>query len=267
MATVQNDGLEIFYEDSGTGPPIVLGHSFLCSGAMWREQVPVLSRTCRVINVDLRGHGRSSRVTRPFSLYDVVSDVLNVLDQLGIQKATWCGLSIGGMVALRAALRHPDRVARLVLLDTDAGPETLRHKVKYHAMGFGTRVVGIRPFLPPIARLMFGATTRRENPALVSQWKAEAANLDIASILRCLDALTGRDSLLQRLDQVDVPALVLVGEEDRSLPPSLSERIHDGLPHSTFAMIPAAGHLSALESPKPVTEAILGFHLEDTVQA
>ena len=265
MATVQNDGLEIFYEDSGTGSPIVLGHSFLCSGAMWREQVPVLSRKCRVINVDLRGHGRSSRVTRPFSIYDVVSDVLTVLDQLGIQRATWCGLSIGGMVALRAALVASDRVARLVLLDTDAGPETRLRKLKYHAMGFGTRIVGIRPFLPSIAGLMFGATTRRQNSALVSQWKAEAANLDIASILRGLDALTGRDSLLERLDQVDVPALVLVGEEDHSLPPSLSQRIHDRLPNSTFAMIPAAGHLSALERPTAVTEAILGFHLKDTV--
>ena len=259
MALVQNDGVEIFYEDIGAGPPLVLSHSFLCSGRMWREQVPVLGTKFRVINVDLRGHGRSSHVRRPFSIYDTVSDVLAVLDQLGIQMATWCGLSIGGMVALRAALTHPERVARLVLLDTDAGPETGLRKVKYRAMGFGTRIVGIRLFLPSIARLMFGATTRRRNPSLVSEWKDEISTMHVPSALHCLEALTNRDSLLGRLNRIGVPVLILVGEEDHSLPPSLSRRIHDRLAHSTFAMIPAAGHLSALEHPARVNDAILDF--------
>lgn len=263
MALLQNDGVEIFYEDTGTGLPIVLGHSFLCSGNMWREQSAALSRDFRVINLDLRGHGRSSPVTRPFSLYDAVSDVIAVLDQLGIQAATWCGLSIGGMVALRAALTHPERVARLVLLDTDAGPETGFRKFKYRAMGFGVRVVGIGPFLPSIARLMFGGTTRRENPSLVSEWVAEAASLHVPSALHCLDALTKRDSLIEQLDRINAPALILVGEEDHSLPPSLSRRIHSRLRHSAFAIIPAAGHLSALERPEAVTDAIRGFLVAD----
>lgn len=259
MAVVQNQGLEIFFEDSGAGPPVVLGHSFLCSGRMWREQVPALGAKFRVINPDLRGHGRSAHVTRPFSLYDALSDVIAVLDQLSIERATWCGLSIGGMVALRAALTRPDRVAGLILLDTDAGPETGLRKLKYRAMGAGAGVVGLRPFLPSIARLMFGATTRRQNLTLVSEWKRQFASLHVPSVLRCLEALMHRDSLLGRLDQIGVPALVLVGEEDRSLPPSLSRRIHDRLRDSTFALIPAAGHLSSLERPAQVTDAILGF--------
>lgn len=259
MAVVQNQGLEIFFEDAGAGRPIVLGHSFLCSGTMWREQVAALGTRFRVINPDLRGHGRSGHVTRPFSLYDALSDVLAVLDQLSIERATWCGLSIGGMVALRAALTRPERVAGLILLDTDAGPETGLRKLKYRAMGAGARVVGLRPFLPSIARLMFGTTTRRQNPTLIGEWMRQTASLHVPSALRCLDALMHRDSLLGRLDQIAVPALVLVGEEDRSLPPTLSRRIHDRLRHSTLDLIPAAGHLSALEQPAPVTEAILGF--------
>lgn len=259
MAVVQSQDLEIFYEDTGAGPAVVLGHSFLCSGRMWREQVPALSARFRVINPDLRGHGRSGHVTRPFSLYDALSDVIAVLDQLGIERATWCGLSIGGMVALRAALTHPERVARLILMDTDAGPETGAHKLKYRAMGAGARVLGLRPFLPSITRLMFGATTRRQNPILVSEWKKQFGALHVPSALRCLEALMGRDSLLGRLDQIAVPALVLVGEEDRSLPPPLSRRMHDRLRHSTFVLIPAAGHLSSLEQPALVTGTLLGF--------
>lgn len=259
MAVVQNQGLEIFFEDCGAGPSVVLGHSFLCFGKMWREQVPALSTKFRVINPDLRGHGRSSHVTRPFSLYDALSDVIAVLDQLGIERAIWCGLSIGGMVALRAALTHPGRVTGMVLLDSDAGPETGLRKLKFRAMGAGTRVMGLRPFLPSIARLMFGVTTRRSNPTLVDEWRRHFAGSHLPSVLRCLEVLMHRDSLLGRLDQITVPALVLVGEEDRSLPPLRSRRIHDRLPHSTFRLIPAAGHLSSLEQPAPVTDAILGF--------
>jgi pimeloyl-ACP methyl ester carboxylesterase len=259
MALVHSQGLEIFFEDVGTGTPVVLGHSFLCSGKMWREQVPALVGRFRVINPDLRGHGRSSEVNQPFSLYDAVSDVVAVLDRLGIGKAIWCGLSIGGMVALRAALTCPERVSALILLDTDAGAETALRKLKYLAMGAGARAVGISPFLSSIARLMFGATTRRHEPTLVAEWNKEFAGVHVPSVLWCLDALMRRDSMLERLGRIGVPALVLVGEEDRSLPPPLSRRIHDLLPGSTFSVIPAAGHLSALEQPEAVNHAILTF--------
>lgn len=259
MPFVENQGLPIFFEDIGAGPPVVLGHSFLCSGKMWQGQGPVLSRRFRVINPDLRGHGRSGPVAKPFSLYNAVSDVVAVLDELGIEKAVWCGLSIGGMVALRAALSCPERVAALVLLDTDAGAERPVKKVKYRAMGAGTRLLGVRPFLPSIARLMFGATTRRRNPALVTEWKKEVAALHIPSVLHVLAALVKRDSVVARLDQIGVPALVLVGGEDRALPPALSRRIHRGLRQSTLIELPGVGHLSALEEPARVTETVLRF--------
>jgi pimeloyl-ACP methyl ester carboxylesterase len=259
VAVVHNQGVDLFYEDTGAGFPVVLGHSFLCSGKMWREQVPALSATGRVINPDLRGHGRSGPATRPFSLYDALSDVITILDHLDIRRAVWCGLSIGGMVALRAALTCPERVAGLILLDTDAGAESTLRKLEYRTMGTGASVLGLRPFLPAIVRLMFGATTRRQNPKLVSEWKTYFASLHVPSLLCCLNALVRRDSLLDRLEEISVPALVLVGEEDRSLPEPLSRRIHDRLGHSTFDVIPRAGHLSSLEQPIAVTEAMVRF--------
>jgi pimeloyl-ACP methyl ester carboxylesterase len=192
-------------------------------------------------------------------LYDALSDVIAILDHLGVERAIWCGLSIGGMVALRAALTHPDRVAGLILLDTDAGTEAGLRRLKYRAMGAGAGWLGLGPLLPAIERLMFGATTRRQNPALVSEWRKRFGGIHLRSALHCLDALLHRDSLLGRLPQIGVPALVLVGEEDRSLPPPLSQRIHQRLARSTFRLIPAAGHLSALEQPDIVNDALLRF--------
>lgn len=259
MAIVHNRDLSIYFDDVGTGPPVILGHSFLCSGEMWREQLPVLAAGHRVLNPDLRGHGRSGEVTRAFSLYDAVADVLAVLDELGIEKAVWCGLSIGGMVALRAALTCPERVEGVILMDTDAGPETRIRKLKYRGMGSGARLLGIGPFLSPVTRLMFGPTTRRRNRALVEEWKNRFSTVHVPSMLRGLEALVQRDSLLTRLSRIRVPALVLVGREDRSLPPARSRRIHDLLPNSTLVEIPAAGHLAALEQPGPVNEAMMDF--------
>lgn len=259
MAIAEHQGQHIFFDDVGCGSPVVLGHSFLCTGEMWREQIRVLANRYRFINPDLRGHGRSGPAYRPFSLYDAVEDVIAVLDLLRIERAVWCGLSIGGMVAIRAALTHPDRVAALILLDSDASSETPLRKLKYRAMSVGARSIGIRPFLSSITRLMFGSTTRRQNRELVRQWRGVFAAVDVLSALKCLDALMYRDSVLPRLPEIGVPSLVMVGEEDRSLPPALSRRIHEGLPDSTLRVVRRAGHLSALEQPTQVNDAIAGF--------
>ena len=259
MPFVENQGVSIWYEDVGAGTPVVLGHSFLCSGKMWREQVVALSANYRVVNVDFRGHGKSGNATNSFTLYDAVSDVVAVLDELRIATAVWCGLSIGGMVALRAAVQNPDRVAGLILLDTDAGAELPFRKLKYTLMGAGARLAGIKPFLSPVGRLMFGTNTRQQNRDLVQEWRNEFAKAHVPSMVRVLDALMQRDSVLPQLQQIDVPALVAVGEQDASLPTPLSRRIHDLLPDSHFVQIPDAGHLSALEQPASVNKAILDF--------
>ncbi|WFM72806.1 alpha/beta fold hydrolase [Halomonas sp. CKK8] len=259
MPVIDNQGVAIVFEEAGAGLPIVLLHSFLGSGEIWRAQVPVLAAQHRVINVDVRGHGRSGHLTELFTLYDAVDDVIAVLDALGIERAVWCGLSIGGMVALRGAIRHPQRVAGLILMDTDAGAETAWHRVKYRAMGIVVRVFGFRPLLPFVTRLMFGTTTRRDDPALVSETRAMIARNHVPSALRCLEALTRRDSVVERLHEIDVPALVMVGEEDRMLPPRLSRRIQEGLVDASLTTIPGAGHLTPLEQPERVNATVLAF--------
>jgi len=264
VPTIENRGQTLFFEDQGSGPCVVLGHSFLCNGEMWAGQVPPLAERFRVVNIDLRGHGRSGPVTTDSTLYDLVGDVLAVLDHLGIERAVWAGLSVGGMVALRAALTVPDRVAGLVLLDTHAGAETLLKAVRYRALGLGARLVGFRPLLPAVTPLMFGATTRRQRPELVRHWEESFTKLHVPSILRLLTVLVRRDSVVDRLPEIDVPALVMVGEEDRALPPACSEEIAAGLGRSAlgearFIKVPAAGHLLSLEQSSIVTGAMLEF--------
>lgn len=259
LPVIERDGIRISFGDTGSGPPVLLTHSYFCSGEMWREQVPQLAEANRVVNVDLRGHGNSSAVRGPFSLYDLVEDIVQVLDMLDIERAAWAGLSIGGMVSMRAALTMPERVTGLLLLSTHAGSETRVRRIKYAVMRTAARHFGLDPILPAVSRLMFGKTTRRRNRHLVSEWKEKFRSTDLMSMLLYARCLVSRDSIVSRLGKVSVPALVMVGEEDTALPVHYAEEIAAELPDAQLVIVPEAGHLSALEHPTFVAEKMCRF--------
>lgn len=259
MPTVRRDEIDITYEVSGSGPPVVLTHSFLCSGDMWTHQVPALAPRYQVINVDNRGRGRSGPSAKPFTLYDMVADVVTVLDEVGVARAVWVGLSIGGMLSMRAALVVPERVRALVLADTDAGRETPWKHLKYRVLGWMLRTLGPAPVVPQVTAIMFGRTTRHRQPGLVAEYGRRFAGVHVPSVSAGIGALVGRDDVLPRLRQVGVPTLVMVGAEDRPLPVKLSRSIADAIPNAELVVLDGAGHLSALEQPAAFNEALLGF--------
>jgi pimeloyl-ACP methyl ester carboxylesterase len=259
MPVIHRDGIRISFEDVGSGSPIILTHSFLCSGEMWRGQVPELAMTNRVINVDLRGHGKSGLIESSFDLYDLVDDVVAVLDSLAVERAVWAGLSVGGMISLRAALTVPERVAGLVLLDTHAGAESPFRRLRYGAMRLTVRSLGFGPLLPTLSKMMFGGATRRSKPDLVAEWQDSARSLDVPSMLWFSRCLLRRDSVVGLLSDVDVPTLVMVGEEDMTLAQKYAEEMAAGIAGARLVVIPGAGHLSALEQPEFVTEEMFRF--------
>jgi pimeloyl-ACP methyl ester carboxylesterase len=259
MPFIERQRQRIFYQEIGSGPAVVLGHSLLCSGKMWEGQIPRLADSYRVVNVDYRGHGKSEPVKRNFTLSDLVDDTVAILDELGMERAVWGGLSTGGMVSLRAALQAPERVRAVIVSDASAEAEPLYSKLKYRALGVGARLMGLRRFVPALLPIMFGRSTLRENRGLVDDWIPELLSIDIPSTLRFLEAVIRRDSLLHRLGQIRVPALVMVGEEDRAQPVARSRRIADGVRDARLEIIPRAGHLCALEQPEVVTRAMIGF--------
>lgn len=226
---------------------------------MWREQLPALAERYRVINVDARGHGASDPAETPFTVRDMVNDTLAALDAEGVERAVWAGLSMGGMAALHAALDVPDRVSALILLDTDAAAETFLVRLKHRALTWMLRGFGVRAVLSDVERLMFGATSRRERRELVAEWRARFEAMHVPSVLQYVPVLADREDLTPRLNEVRVPALVLVGEEDKALPPARSRRLAEALPDARLDVIPGAGHLSALERPEAVTGAMLRF--------
>jgi len=214
MPKVERAGATIHYEASGSGPAIVFTHSFLCDSSVFAHQVAALQRHWRVINVDLRGHGRSSPALTPVSFYDFAEDVIAVLDAEGVDRAVWAGLSMGGFTSLRAALTRPERVAALVLMDTDAGTAPWGRRVQYALMRglariFGSSVMGSR-----VLPIMFGRTTLAEQPELCEAYRQRFVAMDTRSMLTVGSAVDARDDLVPKLGQISCPTLVVVGEED-----------------------------------------------------
>jgi len=259
MPTVIRNGTSIYCKVTGTGPAVVLGHSFLCSGEMWNPQIQSLARHHTVVNIDLRGHGRSGAIERRFDLCDLVKDVVAVLDHLEIDRAVWAGLSIGGMVALRAALYEKDRVSGLILLDTHAGSETPGKKLRYQAMVEFGKVFGTAPLVPQIARMFFCHHTHRTNPELVGEWRERFRSVRVSTVVHTASALRRRDSVVDRLGEIDIPVLVIVGEADQPTPPAYAREIVNALPRASLVEVKKAGHLSNLEQPAAVSSAMMTY--------
>lgn len=260
MPDLMHDGATLHYEVEGDGPAIVLTHSFLCAGDMWRYQVPALvEKGWRVIDVDLPGHGRSQPATRVLDMYDLAAAVRAVLDAEKVERPVWCGLSIGGMLSLRAALTTPDRVRALVIADSAACPDRWSTGVRYRAMAAWNRAFGLRALVGPVTKIFLSEGTRRSQPDLVAELQEQWGAVDPVTVQRYILTLNRRDDLVERLAAIAVPTLVLVGEFDAAQPPPRGQEIADGIPGATFRVVPAAGHLSALEQPGPFNEALLTF--------
>jgi pimeloyl-ACP methyl ester carboxylesterase len=255
-----------FYEERGaparaSDPAIVLLHGFFFDGRMWKEQAAALAGLGRVIVIDGPGHGRSEAPPR-FSLEDHADALLDVHAELKFAKAILIGLSWGGMVAMRMALQHPDKVKALGLLDTSAGREIPKNRVKYRLMVAFTRRYGIPPRM--IEREMlpqfFGPTYAREHREEALAYMRAGAGFDRDGVARAaLAVLIKRGSVEERLGRIGAPSLVLCGADDAATPPFRSEAIARSIPGSKYVVIQGAGHMSAIEAPQAVNAQLVPF--------
>ena len=259
MPNLNRDSTSIHYERRGSGSAIVFLHSFLSDNTHFRHQISALEKTHLVLAIDTRGHGRSSAATEKFTIYDLLDDAIAVLDAEGVGSAVWVGHSLGGFVAMRAALNHPERVSGLVLIGTEAGSQSLQKRAQDLGLKWVLRTFGPQFISPLIAKTMFGKTTQRVNPALVRSYRESFADMQVGSICHCIDAVGRRDDVLSRLREIQCPTLVVVGDEDIPLPPSKSRMIATRVHGASLTIIVGAGHLCPVEKPVEVTAMLLSF--------
>lgn len=260
MPFTEANGQRLYYEDSGgPGLPLVLSHGMLMDHEMFAPQVAALGRRYRVLTWDQRGHGLTETTPNDFSYWDSADDLRILLDRLGIERAVLGGMSQGGFLSLRFALRWPERVVALVLMATQAGTEEPEKLQQYQAMADVWITEGPSDVLAEaIASIIIGIGSP-ESPTWIARWKARPP----ATMRQIFRTLVTREDITDRLGEIRTPALVIRGEQDLAIEFWRARALAGGLPDARgLLQVPGAGHAANLTHPEPVNEA-LGRFLEE----
>ncbi|WP_438293738.1 alpha/beta fold hydrolase [Streptomyces sp. HUAS TT7] len=249
------NGQQLYFEDTGgDGPVVVFSHGNLMNRRMWEPQVRALSGEFRCVVWDARLHGRTEDDGDLYTYWDSADDLLGLLDHLGVEQATLVGHSQGGFLSLRAALRAPERVGSLVLIDTAAVSWPGEALAQMGGVSEGFRAGGPDAVAPVLLDLLLGRPDVHEE--WLREWRAQPRE----RLADAVAVLMGVDDVSARLGEITQPALIVHGEADLPVPLPLGRMLRDRLPGAVdLAVIPGAGHTPSLTHPAEVNASLAAF--------
>lgn len=255
MPAVRVPGGTLDYECHGEphDPSLLLLHALGSSLAMWDLQIPRLARHFHVVRYSLRGHGAANIAgAQDLDIDALAGDACTVLDTLGIARAHWCGLSLGGMTAMRVARRFPERVDRLVLASTAAHMPPPESWVQRIAL---VRERGMAPLADATMERWFTPAFRQHDPDEVARIRRIFLATDPQGYAAACTAIRDMD---QRADlpHIRAPTLVIAGARDTGIPPARAEELRAAIADARLTTLNAA-HLSNIETRNDFTAAVL----------
>jgi 3-oxoadipate enol-lactonase len=242
------------------GPPaadaVVLSNSLGATLHMWQPQAAALAQSERVLRYDMRGHGGSPVPPPPYTLADLGADLIALLDRHGVERASLCGVSLGGMVSMWVAAHAPERVRRLVLCSTSAllGPPQAWAERAALVRRSGTEAVA-----DTVVARWFTPAFAARRPDVVAAVRAELAATPADGYAACCEVVGAMD-LRADLGSIAAPTLVIGAAADPSTPPEHARAIAAGIPGARLVVLPQGAHLVNLETPDVVT-ALIHEHL------
>jgi pimeloyl-ACP methyl ester carboxylesterase len=235
---IELDGVTLEVQDHGEGVPVVLLHGFPLSSEMWIPIRTAVEQAGRLITPDLRGFGGSDKPPGGYAMGTFADDVLRLADRLELERFVLGGHSMGGYVALRLAAASPERLAGLILIDTRASADAPDGKVRRAIAIERVRRGEAGAFLSEFVPNLLGASTRQRAPKLVAELRAIAAEVPDHVLAGCLAGMRDRPDSTDVLAGLDIPALVVVGQEDTIAPPEVAHTMAAALPRLRLALIP-----------------------------
>lgn len=253
------NGFSMNFEDTGSGPAVVLLHGFPFCNEMWLEQIKFFSeKKYRVIAPDLRGYGESEYAPLE-NMGDFSDDVASLLEYLGVEKAVIGGMSMGGYILLDFLERHPLRVSGAVFMVTRAGADNEAGKAKRTDLAERTRS-GQREAVPDtFGPILFAPESYEKKADMVRRVREWGLKADPRAVSESLIAMRDRKDYLNELEKFSFPTLVIGGALDRTIPPENSEAIARALPNAKLEIIPGVGHMANMENPAAFNEVLLKF--------
>lgn len=245
---------------AGSGRPLVFVHGFPLDHQMWKGQIQDLAEYFHVLAPDLRGFGQSSEVAGLVTMAEYADDLAEMLDTLDIQEPiALCGLSMGGYIALEFWRRHRRRLAHLVLCDTRAAadsPEAAQTRLQTaeRVLEEGSQIVA-DAMLPRL----FAAHSHRQRANVVTATEQVMRATRPATVAAALRGMAQRADATSWLPEIELPTLVVCGQEDVISSPPEMEHMAAAMPHAEYVSIPACGHMAPLEDPVHVNKALRAF--------
>jgi 3-oxoadipate enol-lactonase len=236
-----------------SAPVVVLASSLGTTRAMWDPQLPALAERFRVINYDHRGHGESETPAAPYRIADLGRDVLAMLDEIGVERFSFAGLSLGGMVGMWIASEVPHRVDRLALLSTSAA---VGQPAPWHERAAAVRAGGMAAIGPTVVGRWLTPGYAAAHPELVERLLAGLLATPVEGYAGCCEAIADMD-LLQRLSLIAAPTLAIAGMQDPSIPAAHSEAIVAVVAGARLELIDGAAHLASVEQAAAVTRLLI----------
>jgi 3-oxoadipate enol-lactonase len=260
MSIARVRDIEMAYDDRGSGPVVVLLHGYPFNRSMWREQAQALSASYRVITPDLRGHGETILKTEtPATMEEMARDVAALLDKLDIKRVALGGLSMGGYVTLAFYRRFPLRVRALILADTRPQADTEEARRNREEQAGKILKEGMESIADDFLKKVLTPATLSEKPETVERVREMILKTDPQGAANALRGMAVRHDQTDFLEGILVPALILVGSEDKLTPPTDAELMKREIRGSRLEVIEGASHLSNLERPAEFNRALLEF--------
>jgi len=255
---IKANGIRINYQIDGPerAPWLIFSNSLATSLAMWDEQAAALKDRFRVLRYDQRGHGGTEAPAGRYALDTLVDDALALMDAVGIPKATFAGLSMGGATALGLAERHPDRFERIIVADSPCR-STPQSSQQWEERIAVAQKQGIEALVEPTVARWFPPETVTKNPPYLDKIRAMIRATPVNGFIGCAAALAAHD-YAAAVATVKCLTLFIVGEKDGVTPAAMA-KLHDKLPGSRFVSLPGAGHISNMDRAGEFNSALRDF--------
>jgi pimeloyl-ACP methyl ester carboxylesterase len=259
MEKIVSDDAEIFYDIAGSGSPVVLLHPFPVHHEFWLPVSKFLSSRYRLIMPDLRAHGESGLGDGPATMRKRALDIACVMDSAGVDRAPLIGVSIGGYTIFEFWRQFPSRATALVLCNTKAPADTPEARADRFKVADDVRQRGAEPFFEGFLPKVLGETTRRSRPDLVEGALRMMRRMSAEDVAATQLGLADRPDAIPTLKTINVPTLIITGDEDTMTGVPEAELMKQNIPGSRMRVIAKAGHYSPWEQPEEVGKLLRQF--------
>lgn len=257
MATIDANGIALRYDVQGSGPWVILAHALATDLTLWDDQVAALADRHTVLRFDTRGHGGSAAPAQDYDFPMLTADVLGLMDALGVERASFVGISLGGMIGQHLALAAPRRLRKLVLASTTHA-YAAEAAALFEERARRVAAEGLAPLVAPTLERWFTAPFRAGHPDVMARIGGLIRATPAAGYIGCCRAIPTMD-VTARLREICCPTLVIAGSEDAGMPPRLGQEIAALVPGARYEALDGASHLCNVEQAAAFNRLLRAF--------